>query len=222
MAKVKTKYQKWHDQIISRAKNRQLHEYFERHHIKPKCIGGGNEESNKVDLTYREHFLVHWLLTKFTKGKVKAKMIHCLSMMTCRVRGRGQVITSWQYALARKASIDAAIGQIFSAKRRKNISDSLKGKKLSPKTRKLMSKSKIGNNNALGMIHKEETKRQISQTLKNRYKDQPGPNSGKKLSKKAVKNIVAGLKFSYEFGGLKEKRKEQAANRFRGTDGRWT
>ena len=37
-------------------------EYHERHHIVPKCIGGGNEEENLIDLYAREHFEAHRLL----------------------------------------------------------------------------------------------------------------------------------------------------------------
>lgn len=38
--------------------------YFEKHHIKPKSLGGLNDESNLVKLTAREHFICHWLLVK--------------------------------------------------------------------------------------------------------------------------------------------------------------
>lgn len=55
-------YQKIHDQIIERARNRQLEGYKERHHIIPRCMGGTDEIENLVDLTAREHFIVHWLL----------------------------------------------------------------------------------------------------------------------------------------------------------------
>ena len=37
-------------------------EYHERHHIVPKCIGGGNEKENLIDLYAREHFEAHRLL----------------------------------------------------------------------------------------------------------------------------------------------------------------
>jgi len=39
-------------------------EYYERHHIKPECIGGDNGIDNLVTLTAREHYLAHWLLVK--------------------------------------------------------------------------------------------------------------------------------------------------------------
>ena len=37
-------------------------EYHERHHIKPKCLGGTNDEDNLIDLFAREHFEAHRLL----------------------------------------------------------------------------------------------------------------------------------------------------------------
>ena len=55
-------YQKIHDQIIERAKSRQLDGYKERHHIIPQCLGGTNIKNNLVDLTAREHFIVHKIL----------------------------------------------------------------------------------------------------------------------------------------------------------------
>lgn len=37
--------------------------YYEKHHIIPKCIGGDDENENKVLLTAKEHFICHKLLT---------------------------------------------------------------------------------------------------------------------------------------------------------------
>lgn len=37
-------------------------EYHERHHIKPKCMGGTNDEDNLIDLYAREHYEAHRLL----------------------------------------------------------------------------------------------------------------------------------------------------------------
>jgi hypothetical protein len=55
-------YNKIHNNIIDRAKNRKLEGYVEKHHIIPKCMNGSNEPNNLVILTAREHFLIHWLL----------------------------------------------------------------------------------------------------------------------------------------------------------------
>ena len=37
---------------------------YEIHHIIAKCMGGSNDNSNLVKLTYREHYIAHWLLIK--------------------------------------------------------------------------------------------------------------------------------------------------------------
>jgi hypothetical protein len=39
-------------------------EYYERHHIIPRCMGGGDEKDNLTTLTAREHFIAHWLLAR--------------------------------------------------------------------------------------------------------------------------------------------------------------
>lgn len=57
-------YTKIYNQLIERAKTRQLEGYIEKHHIIPKCLGGSNDKENLVKLTAREHFLCHKLLTK--------------------------------------------------------------------------------------------------------------------------------------------------------------
>jgi len=43
---------------------------MERHHIIPKSLGGSNDKNNLVELTAREHCLVHLLLAKIHKGKM--------------------------------------------------------------------------------------------------------------------------------------------------------
>lgn len=48
---------------------------YETHHILPKCLGGTDENSNLVHLTFREHFIAHRLLTKFHDSpKLKTAM----------------------------------------------------------------------------------------------------------------------------------------------------
>jgi hypothetical protein len=55
-------YLKIYNQIIDRAKGREIEGYTEKHHIIPKCMNGTNNPDNLVKLTAREHFLAHWLL----------------------------------------------------------------------------------------------------------------------------------------------------------------
>jgi len=68
--------------------------YKERHHILPKCLGGSNEKSNLVYLSYREHFLCHWLLIKIYPDNFKlkaafAKMIGKSS--------KNKIISGWMF-----------------------------------------------------------------------------------------------------------------------------
>ncbi len=60
------KYTKIYYQLVNRACSRVLDGYKERHHIIPKCIGGDNTPCNIIELTAREHFICHKLLTKMS------------------------------------------------------------------------------------------------------------------------------------------------------------
>jgi hypothetical protein len=73
-------YQKIYNQIIERAQTRQLKGYKEKHHIIPKCMGGGNDRSNLVELTAREHFLCHKLLCEIYP--TNPKLWYALFLMT--------------------------------------------------------------------------------------------------------------------------------------------
>lgn len=75
-------YQRIYNQIIERARDRQLSGYRERHHILPRSMGGDDSTENLVELTAREHFICHWLLTKIhPSGHMHYKAIHAFAMM---------------------------------------------------------------------------------------------------------------------------------------------
>ena len=57
-------YQSHYDALILRAKNRKITGYTETHHILPRCMQGGDDKENLVELTAREHFIAHQLLAK--------------------------------------------------------------------------------------------------------------------------------------------------------------
>jgi hypothetical protein len=75
------KYTNWYQAIAERARNRVLEGYTEKHHVHPRSLGGTDDKNNLVDLTAREHFICHWLLTKIYTGEAKAKMIYALNGM---------------------------------------------------------------------------------------------------------------------------------------------
>lgn len=67
-------YERVYNLIVEKAKNRVTQDqYTERHHIQPRCRGGSNEKTNIVSLTFREHFICHWLLCKIYTDDYKLK-----------------------------------------------------------------------------------------------------------------------------------------------------
>ena len=80
---MQNKYTIWYYNLINRAQKRILadDQYYERHHILPKSIGGTNDNNNLVNLTGREHYIAHLLLVKITTGSDNHKMKHAVWRM---------------------------------------------------------------------------------------------------------------------------------------------
>jgi len=62
-------YRKYIGYVKSLNRKRNNEEIYELHHIKPKSMGGGDDEENLVLLSYREHYLAHYLLWKIYNNK---------------------------------------------------------------------------------------------------------------------------------------------------------
>lgn len=93
-------YSRIYHLIIENRKNNPIEGYTERHHIIPKSIGGTDDKENLVDLSAREHFFVHLLLTKiYSKGTPNYyKMVKAFMMMlVCRSDGQERFLTSRRY-----------------------------------------------------------------------------------------------------------------------------
>lgn len=64
-------YHRIYINIIINRKNNAINGYTETHHIIPRCLNGSNYKQNLVDLTAREHFICHLLLTKmYPEGSI--------------------------------------------------------------------------------------------------------------------------------------------------------
>lgn len=120
------KYERWYNNIVEKAKSENRiktnSSYYESHHIKPKSLGGSNAADNIVLLTYREHFICHWLLTKFVAPEHVRKMQYALSKMIGSTKYVKRSPSSGQYAIARKAVAEAMSGRLVSTSTRKKIS----------------------------------------------------------------------------------------------------
>jgi len=111
---MSTKYIKAYFNICNNARkdNRSKKDgiYYENHHIKPTSLGGLDINTNKVLLTGREHYIVHFLLYKHYKSINKqpglAKMAKAFNMMTL-TQVRKERYTSKTFEIARIASAEA-------------------------------------------------------------------------------------------------------------------
>ena len=119
-------YQRIHDAIIDRARNRKLQGYYERHHVIPRCLGGTNEKHNLVELTAREHFLIHKLLCEMYPDQ--SKLVYAYWMMSRNVSNskytRNYHVSNREYErvkqLFSKTSSTQQKGKIFSDDHKRN------------------------------------------------------------------------------------------------------
>lgn len=166
---LNNKYTKAYYQIIDRAKTRIIDSYVERHHIIPKSLGGTNEISNLVNLTAKEHFICHLLLTKMVTGSHKRSMCYAVWQMT-HIRGRERYKPSSRiYDILRKKLSETYKGVPKSEQAKRNMSLAHQGKTGTPHTeehKQYMSalyKGKSKNYASfLGKTHSAETKQKQS------------------------------------------------------------
>jgi len=173
------KYEKWYSAITNAAKNRSIDGYTETHHIVPRSLGGLDTEDNLVDLTAREHFVCHWLLTKMYTGEARGKMINAMYMM--RAEGPNQKryeskITARVYETLRKEYSQYISklnkGRIQPPEEKARQIAAITGRKRAPFSQEWIEKlsaAKTGkNNNRYGVTVSEETRKKIGDRIRGR------------------------------------------------------
>ena len=186
-------YQKIYEQIVNRAKMRQMNGYKERHHIIPRCIGGSNDSDNIVELTAKEHYIAHRLLTEIYPDNSKIKYAY---WMMCSMKTNSQTrhsVSAKTYEYAKKLisfrtsetkqKIASTLKNSYETGKRKkwNLGKTMPaeyGQKIS-----IAKKGMIGTNTGIPMTNeqkekirntlmghevKQSTKDKISQTLLNK------------------------------------------------------
>ena len=178
------KYKNWYNNLIVKSKNRDIDEYTELHHIIPKSLGGSDDKDNLVELTAREHFIAHLLLTKITEGQNKQKMFtaafNMVNMNNIKVNSRIYKMLKENHSDYMKKN-----NPVFDNNVKNKISSTLKeyyksnknamlGKNHSPESIKKMSLAKKGKTpwnkgSKTGQVpstkingHSEESKKKIS------------------------------------------------------------
>jgi hypothetical protein len=85
----------------------------------PKSLGGA--AGQVISLTFREHFLAHWLLTKIVTGPARRKMQYALGCMSRGGKWHDRVVTSRQAETARNAWRAASAGRRVSEETRQRM-----------------------------------------------------------------------------------------------------
>jgi len=85
---------------MDKAKNRVLTGYSEKHHVIPRCIGGTDDDENLANLTAKEHYMSHRLLTEIYPNNQKLKYAYWM-MCTMKTSNQQRHIVSsriYEYA----------------------------------------------------------------------------------------------------------------------------
>ena len=185
---IQNKYHIWYYLIVEAARSRDTIGYTEKHHVLPKCFGGGNG-NNLVRLTAREHFICHRLLVHMTSGRDKSKMSFALQhfLRNNPQHDRIPVTNARTYESIRRhisaASSDINKGKMLSQATRDKISKANTGKRRTDEHKSNTSKASklMWENNHDKMVTAHQTpeiRRKISEG-----------NKGKTLSKKLCAEI---------------------------------
>jgi hypothetical protein len=216
---IENKYYKWYMAIINRAKSRiNASGYTETHHIIPQSFGGSNKKENLVNLSAREHFVCHWLLTKCVSINVdKANYALWLMMNAQNEHQKHRYkINSRTYQILKeklsKTFSKQQSGRIVSEETKRKISETRKRKIAEGSLRvnenkekyKLIAEKKKGNKLT------DETKKKISKGNKGKVRTEEHKeklsqiNVGKTWSEETKKKLSERLKEDYKSGKRKK------------------
>ncbi len=174
-----SKYTKCYYTIIQRAQSRTLAGYKERHHTIPRSLGGTDDTENLVELTAKEHYIVHLLLPYMVididHRKKMWGALRCMSKMIYSTHRR--YVGSARFYEKAKENTDFGIGnrgRIQPLEERQKRAAALKGRICSEETKRKIS---IANSKNTGRtpwnkgvsgykVHSEETKQRLSREKK--------------------------------------------------------
>ena len=137
-----SKYQIWYKQITERGQSRPRDPKHENHHIIPKSLGGSNKKENITNISVREHFICHWLLTKIhSTGEAHWKMDNALRFMRAENKHQERYhtkITSRVYARLKEEYA------LLSSEKRKGKGNGMFGKKQTDEAKRKISEANTG------------------------------------------------------------------------------
>jgi len=192
------RYVNFINSLLEKRENKKF-EHSEKHHIVPRAMNGTNNTENLIYLSYREHFLAHYMLAK---AFVNHSIVIALRKM---MDGKNRINENSRLYEQSKILVNEAMSELFSGE----------GNPFYGKTHNEITKEKLRKIN-LGKHHTDETKKKMSlhQRLENH------PNWGKHLSDETKKRISESKKGKHPniSNEIKEKisikLKESALKRF--------
>lgn len=163
---LQNKYTRLYFRIIEKARTETNRQTIETHHIVPRALGGDDIPLNLVDLTPREHFIVHALLPKMVTGDARRKMLYAFWMMSVTSKNHNRYMprASTLYESQRKAFVAAQTGKKHSKETKRKIGDAHRGKILSDETKRKISAANQGKSLPKTIEHRAA----ISTSLKGR------------------------------------------------------
>ena len=109
MNKIKSSvYLKRYKKLINHYVNSRVEGFVELHHIKPKCLGGTNDNKNIVPLPPKAHFIAHYLLWKAYPNEIK--LSQAFGMMCVNNKSQHRRVSSRMYEQAKVARSSALKG----------------------------------------------------------------------------------------------------------------
>lgn len=157
--------------------------YYEKHHILPKCKNGSDDINNIIWLTPQEHYKAHMLLA--LENPTDISLVTAWNAMSGWKKEIRQItITADEYAVKREllsinmsqrqqGSNNSFYGKHHTKDTRKLISSKGKGVKRSEEFKRNCSQRQQGTNNSFyGKHHTEDILKKISEASKTKWQDE--------------------------------------------------
>jgi len=198
-------YQAHYSKLIERAKGRPLEGYSEKHHIVPKCMGGGNNKDNIVRLTPEEHYLAHYLLVKIYPGN--HRLLWAAMAMTNHTgkMERSNKLYGWLRRRFGEEISKRNIGQKRSEESKRKMSEAKTGVKRGPHSGETKEKISIASR---GKRKSEDHKKSLSEAKIGKI---IGPHSDEWKEKQSIGIRAAQNKRNFDVYKTPEYREKQSA-----------
>ncbi len=189
-------YNRLIDNALSKNRSKKDDIYYENHHIIPSAFGGKNEKSNMVLLTAKEHYISHYLISKFAthiSGAGYHKAIRGFKMMhTISSSHDTRFINACMYEKLKIKYADILTGRKLSDKTKEKIRQANLGKTLSDETKSKISLGlKQYNENNIRKPLSDETKEKIRQAnLGKTYSDEVNAKKGLSGNKNPFAKLI--------------------------------